>query len=214
MPIKGTSPCGAGTRQGTPCQNPAMTNGRCRMHGGKTPCGIASPNLTTGRRSKYLLGGLADKVDEAERDPELMNLRSEIILIDALMAERCERLDSGESDEVWNDLIRLRGALEKDLASENLQRLHSYAAQFTGLIDRGIVVRSATRDVMSLIEQRRKLVESEARRLGKIQQMVSYEDLALFMRRVFTSIREHVADQHALERIAQDLAPVLKDKRT
>ena len=29
--------CGAKTRRGTPCQAPAMANGRCRMHGGKSP---------------------------------------------------------------------------------------------------------------------------------------------------------------------------------
>ena len=29
--------CGAQTRRGTPCQSPAMANGRCRMHGGKLP---------------------------------------------------------------------------------------------------------------------------------------------------------------------------------
>ncbi len=28
--------CGAKTRQGTPCKNGAMPNGRCRMHGGKS----------------------------------------------------------------------------------------------------------------------------------------------------------------------------------
>jgi len=28
--------CGAKTRQGTPCQCPAMTNGRCRLRGGKS----------------------------------------------------------------------------------------------------------------------------------------------------------------------------------
>ena len=37
--------CGAKTRKGTPCQAPAMENGRCRLHGGKstgpkTPEGI------------------------------------------------------------------------------------------------------------------------------------------------------------------------------
>jgi len=37
--------CGAKTRRGTPCQAPAMKNGRCRLHGGKstgprTPEGI------------------------------------------------------------------------------------------------------------------------------------------------------------------------------
>ena len=29
--------CGARTRAGTQCQSPAMTNGRCRMHGGVSP---------------------------------------------------------------------------------------------------------------------------------------------------------------------------------
>ncbi|WP_162136956.1 HGGxSTG domain-containing protein [Magnetospirillum molischianum] len=29
--------CGAKTRAGTPCQSPAMANGRCRMHGGTSP---------------------------------------------------------------------------------------------------------------------------------------------------------------------------------
>ncbi|WP_373054743.1 HGGxSTG domain-containing protein [Thioalkalivibrio sp.] len=29
--------CGAHTRRGTKCQSPAMPNGRCRMHGGKSP---------------------------------------------------------------------------------------------------------------------------------------------------------------------------------
>ena len=28
--------CGAKTRKGTPCQAPAMANGRCRLHGGKS----------------------------------------------------------------------------------------------------------------------------------------------------------------------------------
>ncbi len=38
--------CGAKTRRGTPCLAPAMKNGRCRLHGGKstgprTPEGLA-----------------------------------------------------------------------------------------------------------------------------------------------------------------------------
>jgi hypothetical protein len=37
--------CGARTRQGTSCRQPAMPNGRCRMHGGK------SPGAPTGERN-------------------------------------------------------------------------------------------------------------------------------------------------------------------
>jgi hypothetical protein len=34
--IKNTKKCGAKTRKSLPCQSPAMKNGRCRMHGGKS----------------------------------------------------------------------------------------------------------------------------------------------------------------------------------
>jgi hypothetical protein len=48
--------CGAKTRTGCPCRSPAMTNGRCRMHGGastgpRTPEGrarISAANTTHG----------------------------------------------------------------------------------------------------------------------------------------------------------------------
>ena len=52
--------CGAKTRRGSPCQEPAMKNGRCRLHGGKstgarTPEGlrrIVEANLKHGRYTK------------------------------------------------------------------------------------------------------------------------------------------------------------------
>ena len=55
--------CGAKTRSGTPCKAPAMANGKCRMHGGKstgprTPEGLErsrKANLKHGLYSAELL---------------------------------------------------------------------------------------------------------------------------------------------------------------
>lgn len=48
--------CGAHCRTtGAPCKGPAMANGRCRMHGGKStgaPSGSAHPNYRHGRRTR------------------------------------------------------------------------------------------------------------------------------------------------------------------
>lgn len=44
--------CGAKTRSSKTCKSPAMLNGRCRMHGGKStgaPCGKAHGNYKHGR---------------------------------------------------------------------------------------------------------------------------------------------------------------------
>lgn len=48
--------CGAHCRTtGSPCKGPAMANGRCRMHGGRStgaPAGSANPSYRHGRRTK------------------------------------------------------------------------------------------------------------------------------------------------------------------
>jgi hypothetical protein len=89
MTFNGTpdTPCSAKTRNGHPCKNPAMANGRCRMHGGKSLVGIASPLTKTGRWSKDLPTRLASRFAESEHDPELLSVRADIRLIDTLMAD-------------------------------------------------------------------------------------------------------------------------------
>ena len=50
--------CNAKTRHGTPCQCPAMANGRCRLHGGlstgpKTPEGIERIRRAVTKHGRY-----------------------------------------------------------------------------------------------------------------------------------------------------------------
>ena len=48
--------CGARTRKGSSCQSPAMANGRCRMHGGKSTGPITSAGLERSRRANWKHG--------------------------------------------------------------------------------------------------------------------------------------------------------------
>ncbi len=52
--------CGARTRSGAPCRAQAMTNGRCRLHGG------ASPGAPCGPRHGMYRHGLRTKAARAE----------------------------------------------------------------------------------------------------------------------------------------------------
>lgn len=58
--------CGAKTRKGTPCQAPAMKNGRCRMHGGKST-GPKTPEGIERIRQAHLKHGLYTKESIATR---------------------------------------------------------------------------------------------------------------------------------------------------
>lgn len=60
------SRCGAKTRKGSPCQAPAMKNGRCRLHGGKstgpkTPAGIERIRQAHLKHGMYTKEALAEK---------------------------------------------------------------------------------------------------------------------------------------------------------
>lgn len=46
------TPCGAQTRGGANCHQPAMKNGRCRLHGGKSKSGKAHGRYKHGERTK------------------------------------------------------------------------------------------------------------------------------------------------------------------
>ena len=48
--------CGAKTRRGTPCRSPAMANGRCRMHGGKSHGPVTEAGLARSRKARYKTG--------------------------------------------------------------------------------------------------------------------------------------------------------------
>ena len=49
--------CGARTRAGSPCKNPAMPNGRCRMHGGKAGAPLGNRNAL--KHGLYSRGAIA-----------------------------------------------------------------------------------------------------------------------------------------------------------
>jgi hypothetical protein len=48
--------CGAQTRKGTPCMGPAMANGRCRMHGGKSTGPRTCEGLRRSRKANFKHG--------------------------------------------------------------------------------------------------------------------------------------------------------------
>ncbi|MGA2117316.1 MAG: HGGxSTG domain-containing protein [Bryobacteraceae bacterium] len=63
--------CGAKTRRGTPCQCPAMGNGRCRLHGGlstgpKTAEGIERIRRAVTKHGNYSKRTKAEKAEYRE----------------------------------------------------------------------------------------------------------------------------------------------------
>jgi hypothetical protein len=58
LPMHLSKRCGAKTRSGSPCQSPAMPNGRCRMHGGPSP-GAPKGNKNALKHGRYSAEAIA-----------------------------------------------------------------------------------------------------------------------------------------------------------
>ncbi|WP_331693506.1 HGGxSTG domain-containing protein [Pandoraea sputorum] len=88
--------CGAKTRSGDTCKNGAMANGRCRMHGGKTPETNQNAAKPGSLYSKHLTDeeqALFDGIELGSLDDEIRLTKIRLARALAQEQERGERLE-------------------------------------------------------------------------------------------------------------------------
>jgi Spy/CpxP family protein refolding chaperone len=175
------------------------------LHGGKTPQGFALPQTTNGRYSKHLPTRMLATYDAAQADPDLLALNAEIALIDARLSDVLGRVDTGESGHIWQELKATYKELQDANRASDTQAARVALTEIGSLITRGHLDYAAWADVRTLIEQRRKLVESERKRLSEMQQMITSEQAMLLIARLYDSVTQHVSDRAVLAAIAADL---------
>ena len=174
------TPCGAKNRSGNPCPRPPVTGrNRCYHHGGATPRGIAAGSFKTGKFSRDLPTRLAARYAEAAADPQLLDMRHEIALLDARILELVGSIDADDIGTPAGDVPAPR-----DIDAE----------------------RALWRDIRDAIQERARLVSGEARRLNDMQQTITAERAALLFGVVLDSIRRNVSDRAALVAISADMS--------
>ncbi len=201
--------CGAKTRQGGTCKQPALPNGRCHYHGGKSLGGLASPTFKHGRYSRVLPARLAARYDEATTDPALLELRADVALLDARLADVLSRVDTGESGALWTTLQNHRRDV---LAAKRVGDSVAQAVALNALLEtvgQGHADYRAWQEIGALLEQRRKLVESERKRLVEMQQTLTVERAMLLIGAISGVIKAHVHDRTTLAAIGRDIESII-----
>ena len=202
----GSHLCGAKTRSGGKCKLAPMPNGRCRMHGGMTPLGPAHGAYKHGRYSKLLPARLAARYEEALADDTLLELRSDVALLDVRISEALQRANAGEGGQLWPQLKDALRNFLKGLTKRDSEGMRAPLQAMEHLIERGAEETALWDEIVRLLEQRRKLVESERKRLVEMQQIITTEQAMTLLAVILDTIRRHVADRKALGAIGADLA--------
>ena len=199
---------------GQQCRRRAVTGKRvCTVHGGLTPGGIASPNFKTGRYSKYLPQRLLERYQQAAQDPELLALREDIALLDARISELLSQVDSGESGKRWQELVRLRGEVLGVAQAGDRDQFRQVLQKLLETINQGASDFETWSEIVELLDQRRRLVETEQRRLVAMQQMITTEQAMTLVTALATSVRSHILS-HLDHEVAQDVLRAIQTDLT
>jgi hypothetical protein len=188
------------------CRNHAIKGLEvCRMHGGKTPRGPSSANYKDGRHSRFLPSRMFAAYRAAGLDPKLMELRQEIALLDARMIDVLKRVDTGEAGSIWIELQAAWARLGREQARGDVETYKMAFDDVGRLVTRGVGDTAAWREIGKLIDQRRKLVESEQRRLTLAHEVLSRDQALALVGQVVDIFRRHVSDRDILNAIALDM---------
>ncbi len=198
--------CGAKNRQGEPCQRWTLAGRtRCRLHGGKSLVGSACPQYRSGRYSAYVPERLREQYEQAEDDAELLSLRSELALTDTRLIDLLARVNTGESGQLWADLRRAHREFTGAKRGRDVARMYTTLARMEQLIDSAVDDHQAWAEIGELIEQRRRLVESEQKRMVMLNQMMTKEEALLMTRQLVDIMTRHVTDKQVLSAVIVDM---------
>ena len=198
--------CGAKTRDGSPCQRaPLLGRTRCKLHGGRTPIGPGLPQFKDGRHSRYLPTRLAARYDEAQADQRLLELRDDIALLDARIADLLARVDTGEAGSLWKQARDAYQAMLRAQRSGDSAAAEDRLRAVGDLLDRGAADHALWSEIMALLDPRRRLVESERRRLLETDQMIAAERVLVLIATVADIVKRYVTDRQALAGISEEL---------
>jgi hypothetical protein len=148
---------------------------------------------------------VADRYREALNDDELLSMRDEVALLDTRLGELAQELEVGDSQELWSALqITYEGMIDAH-AKGRTRDMAQALVNIGNLIEQGADKWSTWQAICDLMEQRRKLVESERRRLVDLQQYITAERAMLLITAVVKIVARHIDDRKTLRLISADI---------
>jgi hypothetical protein len=213
MPLPAKNLCGAKTRSGGECTQPAMGNGRCRMHGGRTPRGVAHHSFQHGRYSKSVPARLSQSYEEALNDPKRLELDNELSIVIARNKEILASLYNGDSDNLRRRMREEKRLMEKARREGDNDAAADHLNNIMRMIERGASDGERWVEWMANTDQVRRLTESERKRRVEEHQIVTTEEILAIIGAVLAIITRHVPDGRTRRAIGYDIEALVAGDR-
>lgn len=206
--------CKATVRKtGEQCRRNAVTGKTvCQVHGAGSPYkGRPGGGVMTqgGRYSKYLPARLAGRYEESSKDGELLALREEVSLVDSRLAELLHRLDTNEAGHWWKELKRIHLEYLDAERKAEIPLMRFWLIEWGRVINSGLTDYALWEEIQGILEQRRRLVESERKRLVEMSQVITSERAMLLISALVSVVQDHVTDPKVIAAISADVGKLI-----
>jgi hypothetical protein len=213
--------CGAQLRKkpGVFCQKPPCKGKRrCRLHGGKSLGGVASGKYKHGRYSRYLPTGLRKQYEESKHDPQLLSHEPDLRLMDLRLQSLLTSIDSQASLETFSQAQIQWELLEQAQDNNDPREMGRVMLRLRALMRSTQPSGPVWNEIRDVIEQRRKLLESESRRIHQSSNSMSGEQILALIEYIVDVLRTSVskyADRliasKILQQVTTDIGVVISD---
>ncbi len=203
--------CGAQLRKkpGKFCRKlPIKGKRRCRLHGGKSLGGIAAGSFKHGRYSKYLPKDLRKIYEQTKYDPQLLSHEPDLRLMDTRLQGLIQNLDNTASLEAFSSAQVEWGKLEQAKDSGDLEEMGRLMLKLRDLMRATAPSGPIWDEICHVTEQRRRLLESETRRIRENSNSMGSEQILALIEYIVDVIRSSVnkyADRFIASKILQQV---------
>jgi hypothetical protein len=188
-----------------------MPNGRCRLHGGLSPGGIAHPSFRHGRKSRYLRDlpqELKAGYTAGLKDEELISLRDELAVQTSLIQKRLADLKARQLPP-WETVVERLNDLKVAATEDKPERFAALELAIRTGYDAYQGEREIIEDIRALLLERGRLASIEHHREIDLQTMVPVEIAYAFLARVMAAIKEVITDRDTFKRLNQRITQLL-----
>lgn len=177
------------------------------MHGGQPVIGAANPSFTTGRHSRYLPAQLDRLYQEALSNPDLLEMADHMALLESRINEILATVGEGEPVPKWSEVREAFDSFATGVLGDGDQDAVVAALEsINRLLDNGVKWDRAWVEIMSTMEQLRKLADTEIKRKKELHQMVPVERVVVLMAAVGMAVKRNVSDPAEVAAVYQELA--------
>ncbi len=204
--------CGARNKRKRPCRRHPITHRtRCPKHGGKTLPGLANPNATHLRYSKYIPGRLREAYEESLARGDQLNLDRQIAMCDTRETELWKRLDTGKTESLWPRIGVGLDQLDRAMAAADTREIEAAISNLMALALVGEGQQETWLELRENADARRRLVNTEVRRLAVTEDTISRARLAVltvkladgFRQAIEENVSDEIERRRALHQLSQ-----------